>query len=62
MGRSEASKKAQMEYSKKYDAETRVSIGMRLSKLYDADIIEWLQQFPSKQAYIKELIRKDMNK
>ena len=60
MPRSEASKKAQLEYSKKYGSENIVNCGMKLSKIYDADIIEWLKQFPSRQGYIKELIREDM--
>lgn len=60
MPRSEESKKKQLEYGKRYDAKNKVNCGMRLSKIYDADIIEWLKQFPSRQGYIKELIREDM--
>lgn len=62
MGRSEASKQAQREYGKQYDKENRVNYAFKLNKLVDADIIEWLEKIPSRQAYIKDLIRKDMNK
>lgn len=38
------------------------SYGMKLNKGTDAEIIEKLDSFPSEQGYIKELIRKDIER
>ena len=35
---------------------------IKLNKDNDADILDWLEQQPNKQGYIKQLIRKDMKK
>lgn len=53
----EAQKRAKAIYNKKI---TKVQI--ELISPQDDDIIEKLSEQPSKQAYIKELIRKDINK
>lgn len=37
-------------------------IYLKLNKDNDADILDWLEQQPNKQGYIKELIREDMVK
>ena len=50
----EAQKRAKAKYNSKV---TKVSIELYPS---DADIIQKLQEQPSKQAYIKDLIRKDL--
>lgn len=49
---SEAHKKAQ----KKYDKENSVSIGLKLNRKSDKDILEWLEG-KTKQAAIKDAIR-----
>jgi hypothetical protein len=53
---------AQSFASMKYDAANTVQLKMKLNKKYDADILEWLNQQPNKQGYIKQLIRADMQK
>lgn len=52
---------AQMRAQTKYDAENTVQIHLKLNRKTDADILERLDQVESKQGYIKELIRKDVN-
>lgn len=37
-------------------------IYLKLNKDNDADILDWLEQQPNKQGYIKELIREDIKK
>ena len=53
---------AQTIASMKYDAVNTVQFKMKLNKKTDADILEWLNQQPNKQGYIKNLIRADMQK
>ena len=53
----EAQKRAKARYNAKMV--TKVSLELYPS---DEDIIKKLQEQPSKQAYIKELIRKDLRK
>lgn len=58
---SEAQKKAQ----KKYDRNNRdkfKALSLKLNKEADKDILEKLSSVESIQGYIKELIRKDLNK
>ena len=55
-----------IKYIQKYQKENTVQINFRLSKKYDADIIEWLNALDEvgtmgKETYIKKLIRDDMN-
>lgn len=54
--------KAQTKASMKYDKENTKDIRFKLNRKTDADIIEHLEKCPNKQGYLKELIRKDMNK
>ena len=51
-----------VKYIMKYQKENTVQINLRLSKKYDADIIEWLNALETKgkATYLKELIREDM--
>ena len=55
---SEAQKRA----VKKYDAANTKSFLLKLNKKTDTDIISNLQQQPNKVAYLKKLIRYDMEK
>ena len=45
------------EYIKEYNKKNIVSVGLKLSKIYDADILEAIGN-KKKQTRIKELIRK----
>lgn len=44
----------------RYQKENTTAICIRLSKKYDADIIEQLNKVTAKATYIKQLIRDDM--
>ena len=55
MATTEATKKAQKKYDKKFK-----QFKFRLKLDNDADIIEWLNDQPSASARIKELIRAEM--
>lgn len=54
--------KAQIKAVNKFNKEKTKCIQIRLNKNTDADILEKLDQVPSKMGYIKELIRKDLQK
>ena len=43
-----------------YDKENTVRVYLKLNKKHDADVIAKLNEVDSKQAYIKDLIRKDI--
>lgn len=49
-----------MTAKERYDARTAVRISLKLNKGTDADILQRLDEVPSKQGYIKELIREDI--
>ena len=53
-------KKARDRRQAKYDAEHTTNIHLKLNNGTDADILDKLASVPNKQAYIKELIRKDL--
>lgn len=44
----------------RYDASHTKKVVLKLNLKTDADVLEKLEQVPSKQGYIKELIRKDL--
>jgi len=46
----------------RYDARTAVRISLKLNKGTDADVLQRLEDVPSKQGYIKTLIRADIAK
>ena len=50
---SEAQKKAQ----ERYDAENTVRVTIKLNKTTDAELIEMLENAPSKQGLIREALR-----
>lgn len=50
------------EYNARYQAENIKQIRLGLSVKKDADIIQWLEQHTPTAAYLKQLIRADMNK
>lgn len=52
--------RAQARASRKYDKEHTRQITLKLNLRTDSDILEKLDQVPSKQGYIKSLIRKDI--
>ena len=51
-----------IKYIQKYQKDNTVQVNVRLSKKYDADILEWLSHLDGvgKATYIKKLIREDM--
>ena len=53
---------AQARASAKYDAINTKKIMLKLNLKTDADILEQLEKVENKQGYIKDLIRKDMQK
>lgn len=53
---------ARREYVREYKKTTYKQWKIDLHRTDDADIIEFLGQQENKQAYVKELIRKDMKK
>lgn len=48
--------------SMKYDSTNTTRVYIKLNTKNDADIIEYLSKQSNKQGYIKELIRKDMER
>lgn len=61
MARKKATTKQKL-YIMNYEKENCTRFTLRLSNDYDKDIVEWLDQQPNKNAYLKQLIRNDMNK
>lgn len=55
---SEAQKKAVA----KYDAANTVQFKIKLNKNNDAEMIKFLQGLDNRQGYLKDLIKKDMEK
>lgn len=49
-----------MTSKERYDARTAVRISLKLNKGTDADVLRRLEEVPSKQGYIKKLIRADI--
>lgn len=45
------------EPQERYDAKMTRFIGLKLNKVTDADILDWLDEQPNKQGTIKEAIR-----
>ena len=56
--KTEAQKRAQMKYLK----EKTIKKSVTFQKTTDADIIEYVQNVDNFQAYVKELIREDINR
>lgn len=54
-------KKAQIEAVSRYHKKSTVTVCLRLSKIYDQDIIEALNNSDNKNGYIKDLIRADLS-
>lgn len=57
-----AASKAQKAASAKYDASHTIQLKLKLNTKTDADIIEQLDAITNKQGYIKDLIRRDIEK
>lgn len=54
--------KAQIKAQKKYDAANTKQFHLKLNRNTDWDVLEKLDSVPSKQGYIKALIRADLNR
>ena len=52
---------AQISAVRKYNEKNTKSVMLRLNKKTDADIIQQLENAPSKMGYIKNLIRADIH-
>ena len=55
---SEAKKRADA----KYDKEHTIQFKMKLNKVKDAEIIDWLNAQPNKQGAIKDLIKREIKR
>lgn len=53
---------AQIKAQAKYDAENTRQVNLKLNRNTDKDVLDKLDEVPSKQGYIKELIRADLAK
>ena len=53
---------AQAKAQNKYDAKNTRQVQLQLNRRTDEDVLEKLDSVPSKQGYIKELIRADLKK
>lgn len=51
---------AQKRASTKYNQENTKTYLIRMNKLYDADLIRWLDKQQNKSGYVKNLISKDI--
>lgn len=49
------------EYDRKFQKEKLIRFALNLNKTYDSDIIEYLNTFPNKSKFVKELIRTQIN-
>lgn len=62
MSRKKSGNFDQLEYTKQYHKENHTRVSVVLSKKYDNDIIQKLDEQESKSNYIKTLIRADIQK
>lgn len=53
---------SQTRAQKKYDAKHTRQLHLKLNRRTDRDVLEKLDSVPSKQGYIKALIRADLNR
>ena len=53
---------AQIKAQAKYDSENTRQVHLKLNLRTDGEVLEKLDSVPSKQGYIKELIRADLKK
>lgn len=47
---------------KRYRKTTTKTMGLTLNRNTDADMIDWLESQPNRAAYLKQLIREDMER
>lgn len=53
---------AQIKAQKKYDAKNTRQVHLKLNRRTDKDVLARLDEVPSKQGYIKRLIRADIER
>ena len=58
--RTEEGRKIYIQSRLQYDREHTKRFSCKLNLKTDADIIAWLDRFPNRQGYIKQLIRDDI--
>lgn len=49
-------------YMKQYNRDNIVSILLKFNKKTEADVLEQIEKQPNRQGYIKDLIRRDMER
>jgi len=58
----ETAKEKKAAYNLQYNKDHITQIKFSFNNVHDLDILEHLQKQPNKQAYIKNLVRKDIKK
>ena len=53
---------ARIKSNAKYDAANTVQVHLKLNKKTDKDVIDKLDTVPSKQTYLKNLVREDLKR
>lgn len=53
-------RESQLRASKKYNEKNCRVITMKLSKIYDKDVLDRLDSVDNRQGYVKALVRKDL--
>lgn len=59
---SESAKKKRKEYNVQYQKDFIIRRVLKFNRLYEEDLIEWLDGIDNRNNYLKELIRRDMEK
>ena len=59
---SETAKEKKAAYNLQYNKDHIIQVKFSFNKDYDSDILEHLKKQPNKQAYIKKLVRDDIEK
>lgn len=54
--------KAELKAIAKYQKENIQALKLKFNRKTEASLLEWIEAQPNKQGYIKDLIRKDMEK
>lgn len=54
-------RESQLRASKKYNEKNCRVITMKLSKIYDKDVLDRLDSVDNRQGYVKALVRKDLS-
>ena len=50
------------QYDNEYEKMNQRQFKLKVNRIHDSDMIDWLESKPAIQTYLKELIRADMEK